>query len=1661
MKKNTRKKVSAAILSLAIVLSSVFAVSAAADTETGTNGDSVSYGTAEDGITLGSAVKSVSELTAIDGFNNFDFSNGLVNFGPRDPGSNNYWARLSDIGITTEDGMLKIDYKENSSTYDSYIGLQSVAVKIPESIDLTGKKLYVNLDVATLQGFNIRVLVDGVGGTWANINAGIGDVTTKTLANLTASDFGIVVSKDAKTVAIEVQTPHNADAKTFIDNIKIVYDDIGGMNNMFAGIDGSIVGDWEEGDANADKTVDIRDLVRVKKYTADKTEPIYYAAAKIDKNTDELGASDIAALRKKLLEAPAGNVEIFSYDSNQWMIENGVLKTATNDIEADDFDITLKNTDDTGWENCSLKFDLRFNWGYVKKDGTADYNFHVSMKRENYNKKHDTLYYSTQVREENFIESYESGATFCSGTSFPGFERERTYSIESKLLNDRLYISVDGVTIINGIDVSQAGVKKGHIALKAYHCNVELDNVELSELDGNGTAKKIYANDFEEPLGELNPINFRQGFDSGERAPFESIDQWYVTDGVLKPVYTDAEWQSGFEKMIFVNDSTWIDYTAEMDLKFNQSKADGRLNVFLRESPGKYYLIKLYNNQFAGENHIEIGNTVNTIINPFIGFENGKLYRVSISIKDYKIQVFIDGKLIAEGTAAEDKMFPNGRFGISASNADIEIDNVRIYSPSQKSDNENTGSEWYYLSSAPTVDTLLDSSERQERWLSIPDSRLVINPYVYSGLIADAKLQYDTQELRNPKMSLNVGYLDPELTKNSDKGIDGVGMTDSVIMFEKKTGGANEANAGYTTTWQPHKLSFAAAYDGGNRIAGEDFFYDEKTIVRKFSVTGSKDMVIGGKLYGKANNVTISENTIVIPVNDAAYGIMNVAITIQGTEKINRYYSEGRLKSGKACTAKAAKYWGATVSPTNGKADIVISYAVDKDSNTAKVLSQSPTFDSCTKRLEARESEWNNFFAKVPRAGDVIFTELNAEGVNREKIKQMYYESWSLIHASVLPVNPEMNYPYRQIATGKPSMWGHGAKESLYSAQWDSLYGMQMYSYVDPDVAWESFTGIMKLVNMSPDDPKTYGMILGESLPNVKSKTAWILYQNQPDKNKLANIYNELVQHEKWCMAHPNWIYEGNGSIDSDAKDSDYLAAALVDIPYLIRIARELGKTDDVNYWNKEFVKYLNSYYEWDGGANPNTLWQTKGLYISELKNSFEDKLMNKLKNGVFNDAMRVDHFDVTKPFCGFRNVKLDEIMFTIYGLMETGHTKEAHQLAESSVRDIVRANFLSEVYAPNPEDHGGDNFGEGRLLPSGVRPSVFGAVQLIDSIWLLNGFKYDSGIPTMHTYFGCGYIENLRMNGKVFNASVVGENVTLSGTYCKENKKVHVGAEQFYNEDGFGGEAPRYVDNTAETLAQWQDNTAQMDIVDGRGKVTVSSATTENYGYIESVVRLNTADFPIFTVDIDSCSEAQWALKCVVGGYGEDIVLISDNSAVGRTEINLLENGIPRSKNLSVTLKLFAIGKGEGKYVSVNGFEMNTQPLNIDFATDEGWFPSKSDLPITLTTAGNKGTFTLGSGSAGWGTITYYANINTIDNRYLVLDVESTDCHIELEVNGGAPKYVLGKTTGEYYIDMQAEDSYFERGVNVNTKLSMSLVGNSGQKAVVCRIYTAAEYIG
>lgn len=90
-----------------------------------------------------------------------------------------------------------------------------------------------------------------------------------------------------------------------------------------------------------------------------------------------------------------------------------------------------------------------------------------------------------------------------------------------------------------------------------------------------------------------------------------------------------------------------------------------------------------------------------------------------------------------------------------------------------------------------------------------------------------------------------------------------------------------------------------------------------------------------------------------------------------------------------------------------------------------------------------------------------------------------------------------------------------------------------------------------------------------------------------------------------------------------------------------------------------------------------------------------------------------------------------------------TGNSADA--LSESSVRDVVRAQFIAEAYTSDDKP-----------AVSSVWPSIFGAIQLIDSVWILNGFRYDSGAPRTHTLFGGRYIENLHVNGKIFNAESV-----------------------------------------------------------------------------------------------------------------------------------------------------------------------------------------------------------------------------------------------------------------------------------------------------------------
>ena len=213
------------LLAAAISLITVFTVCISTVFIVGANENEEAYGTAADGIILDSSNKTVANLSAISGFNNFDFSSGLVNFGPRDTWTG-FWEKLPDIGITAENGMLKMSHTTDKNADNDYPGFRSVNVKIPERAK--GEKVFLNFDVATNLDLAVRIIVDGENRSnwiWVRTYDCGSDITTPTLKNVTAKEnfSGVNISESDSEIALEVQAQNKDGKCVYIDNIKFIY----------------------------------------------------------------------------------------------------------------------------------------------------------------------------------------------------------------------------------------------------------------------------------------------------------------------------------------------------------------------------------------------------------------------------------------------------------------------------------------------------------------------------------------------------------------------------------------------------------------------------------------------------------------------------------------------------------------------------------------------------------------------------------------------------------------------------------------------------------------------------------------------------------------------------------------------------------------------------------------------------------------------------------------------------------------------------------------------------------------------------------------------------------------------------------------------------------------------------------------------------------------------------------------------------------------------------------------------------------------------------------------------------------------------------------------------------------------------------------------------
>lgn len=604
---------------------------------------------------------------------------------------------------------------------------------------------------------------------------------------------------------------------------------------------------------------------------------------------------------------------------------------------------------------------------------------------------------------------------------------------------------------------------------------------------------------------------------------------------------------------------------------------------------------------------------------------------------------------------------------------------------------------------SPSCEDLRETDKYQRRDLSIPGSRLIVNFYNFQS--SKTPLEYSNR----PTMPLNVAYL-------STRANDSLPLKDPIIRFSRqiedlltiyKSTGSFEYTLRddqsvahrYETQWMPHELPFSADYSGDVKLNGYDFFFDKNTLVRIIRFSGpDTEFYLSGSIHG---SIYEYDQAIVCNHNQINYAI-----------RINGKMHEVGFRNDK---------WYAKINTKDYKNEplvISIAFAEKKESRDTLLKRSSLPFSADLNQIRnSNKAFWDDLMAKVPEPANFNLETVDPMGVKPEDLYKAYYKAWVFTAMNLLDPDNEL-YPYPQICTGKPSLWSEGDEYAPFSAAWESFLGIQYYAYIDPDVAWQTFKGLMSLVGED-------GMLGGESLPSRKAQTAMILYQLTGDIESLRETYPALKRYMDWRLNITHWVYRDiKPSIYN--KDAEFAFSALVDMEHLQNIASILSYKKDVKYWKNKYDDLLNKSYSWfwetpdsmpcqvidlktGKRTSGNTIWTCSGLYVSGIKGRYEKSLLARFDRD----------FDPEKPFANFRIPKYPDISYAVYGLLQRGYEQRAKETIEANLRDIVRA------HASFAEQYIGEDF-----KPDGVRPSLFGSSTVIDFVMLMNGYKYDCGVP-------------------------------------------------------------------------------------------------------------------------------------------------------------------------------------------------------------------------------------------------------------------------------------------------------------------------------------------
>lgn len=547
------------------------------------------------------------------------------------------------------------------------------------------------------------------------------------------------------------------------------------------------------------------------------------------------------------------------------------------------------------------------------------------------------------------------------------------------------------------------------------------------------------------------------------------------------------------------------------------------------------------------------------------------------------------------------------------------------------------------------------------------------------------------------------------------------------------------------TTWSPDRIvetaefqRFDAAYEVTTCLPDED------TIAQLLQVDkpGHGRVVLKGQFPEGRAAVSEDKRTITI-----ASDRVHIVIAFSRTPRV--------VAVGQAHDGRWGK-WAVTFDELEHGTEIVAAATFfptpdGAEESASSALSYADP-DAFRKALAAREASWNEWLGLVPAPRDFTLHYLTDRAVTPEQLERMYYKAWVFTIGNSLPPMPENGYPYPQITCGKPSLWAEGHEKAAASAQWESFVALQLMAWLDPDLAWSSFEGMMSLV----DDEGTLG---GEGLPSRHVQTAWVLYTLTGDTKRLRGVYTPMKRMLQWKAADPRWIYKD--LTPPGLKDAEFVVHALMDMNWMIRVCQALGMTREMAYWRGRMEQLRDDYWRWfwetPGGspyftyhseqgrkAGDRHSWTLQGLALPEsiLGEPQKQSLLTLFRSMV----------DPGVPFLVRGLNKFPQVNYAMVGLWTYGRPDEVARMAKASMTAVTMAGEFAECY--------GDTFS---AYTWGVTPSMFGAASMIDGALWHNGILIGDGLPiVVHTPNAVG-VDNIPLKRGILNVRFDGDEVELS----------------------------------------------------------------------------------------------------------------------------------------------------------------------------------------------------------------------------------------------------------------------------------------------------------